>query len=392
MRGHHAGPEPAARGRQRRGDHRVGEHAGVEQLPPKEQRLPEIPDEDGDDGRLSRPDVEPHRAEPLVDAAGVDPEPLPALRLALHDAQCCEHPRRVRRWERRREDEGPGVVPEVIDHLLGAHDEAADRRQRLRERADDQVHLVGDAEVGGGAVAFRAQHAHGVGVVDREDRAVPLSDFEQRRDVGDVAFHRVDAVHHDHLAHGGGHLLHLPLELGQIAVREALGVPEAHLGAVHDGGVVQLVEEHHVAAPHQAGNQSQVRLVAGGEDDASLLAEELGELPLELPVQVQRPVEQTAPGAPRAVTVERGPRGREDFRMMREPQVVVGAHHDPVLAFDDDDGVFGAGDRLVPSVQPGGLDLARLGRESPALLEQRDVLQGLGAHGAPRSCDGTKTG
>src|SRR5207247_8417797 len=70
-----------------------------------------------------------------------------------------------------------------------------------------------------------------------------------------------------------------------------------------------------------------------------------------------------SPGTPRPVAVEGSPGSGEDFRMMREPQVVVGAHHDPLFALDDDDRVFGAGDRLVPSVQPGGLDL-EIGRAS----------------------------
>ncbi len=69
--------------------------------------------------------------------------------------------------------------------------------------------------------------------------------------------------------------------------------------------------------------------------------------------------------------------------MMREPQVVVGAHHDPLFALDHDHRVFGPGDRLVPGVEPRRLDLPRLGKEIPALLEQRDVLQGLGVHGPP---------
>src|SRR3989454_10711140 len=60
--------------------------------------------------------------------------------------------------------------------------------------------------------------------------------------------------------------------------RSAVG----HLGAVHDRGVVELVEEHEVAAAHQARNHSEVGLIAGREDETRLLAEELRQLDLEL--------------------------------------------------------------------------------------------------------------
>ena len=67
--------------------------------------------------------------------------------------------------------------------------------------------------------------------------------------------------------------------------------------------------------------------------------------------------------------------------MMREAEVVIRPHHDPLFAFDDDDGVFGAGDGFEVGIQPGSLDFARPG-EILTLVEQRDVLQGVCAHEA----------
>src|SRR2546426_8096164 len=60
--------------------------------------------------------------------------------------------------------------------------------------------------------------------------------------------------------------------------------------------------------------------------------------------------------------------------MVGEPQIVVGAHHDPGLALDHDDGVFGVGNRLEVRVQARRLHLAR-SCEILALVEQRDVLR-----------------
>ena len=58
----------------------------------------------------------------------------------------------------------------------------------------------------------------------------------------------------------------------------------------------------------------EVGLIAGGEDEAGFLAEELGEVVLELLVQVERAVEEAAAGAAGAVAGA-GPLGRlEDLR------------------------------------------------------------------------------
>src|SRR5207237_8274345 len=70
---------------------------------------------------------------------------------------------------------------------------------------------------------------------------------------------------------------------------------------------------------------------------------------------------------------------------MGQTEVVVRPHHHPLFAFDDDDGVFGAGNRLEVRIQPSSLDLARPG-EVLTLVEQRDVLQGVCAHEAS-GCD-----
>ena len=79
-----------------------------------------------------------------------------------------------------------------------------------------------------------------------------------------------------------------------------------HLGAVHDRGVVQLVEVDRLAPADQAGDEAEVGRVAGGEDQAGLLAQELGQRAFELLVQVERAVQEPAAGAARAVP-RRGP-------------------------------------------------------------------------------------
>jgi len=106
--------------------------------------------------------------------------------------------------------------------------------------------------MGRGALSVGAEHADGVRVVDGEGGAVFLTDLQQTGDVGDVAFHRIDAVHDHHAAGALGQLLQLALEPGEIAVVEAHRIAVRHFRAVDDRGVVELVEEDDVGAAHQA--------------------------------------------------------------------------------------------------------------------------------------------
>src|SRR5439155_23885556 len=95
-----------------------------------------------------------------------------------------------------------------------------------------------------------------------------------------------------------------------------------------------------------------------------------------VPVETEPGVREAASRASRPVALRRAPRRCQDFRMLGEAEVVLRPHHDPLLAFDDDDRVFGAGDGFEIGIQPRSLDLARPG-EVLTLVEQRDMLQGL---------------
>jgi len=110
--------------------------------------------------------------------------------------------RRERRSDRGRhagggEEEGARLDPEEVDHLVGAGDEAAARRERLRERAHPQVDAVLDPEQLGRAGAAGAEHAGAVRLVDHQPCPVLLAEVADLRQRRDVALHREDAVDDD---------------------------------------------------------------------------------------------------------------------------------------------------------------------------------------------------
>ena len=79
-------------------------------------------------------------------------------------------------------------------------DESTQAGQRFAERAHDQLHLVGQAEMVGRARSVLAQHADGMGVIHHDRRPVPLGQTTNLGQVNNVALHAEDAIDDDELA------------------------------------------------------------------------------------------------------------------------------------------------------------------------------------------------
>ena len=90
--------------------------------------------------------------------------------------------------------------------------------------------------------------------------------------------------------------------------------------------------------PEDRAERAEVGLMAGGEHERGLAAEPVGQLPLELEVQVGGAVQEARSGQPGAVAMKRVERALLDPLVAGQPQVVVGAEHDPALALHLHDG------------------------------------------------------
>ena len=91
------------------------------------------------------------------------------------------------------------------------------------------------------------------------------------------------------------------------------------------------------AGPRIVPERADVGLVAGREHERRLGAEPLGELALELEVQVGGAVEEARAGQAGAVAVQRVERALLDALVAGQPEIVVRAEHDPPLALHLDD-------------------------------------------------------
>ncbi len=129
--------------------------------------------------------------------------------------------------------------------------------------------------------------------------------------------------------------------------------------------MVAGVGDHRVARPQQRAERAQVGLVAGGEDDRLLGVHPLRDLLLQFQVQRDRAVEQARAGQPGAVAVQSVLRALQHPLVARQPEVVVGAQHDPLRALHLHDGHRRRGEHVEVGQDVG---LARGGEQLRAFV------------------------
>src|SRR5207247_9448659 len=94
-----------------------------------------------------------------------------------------------------------------------------------------------------------------------------------------------------------GYPMQAPHRAGRLAVLETDCGSKRHLRDVDERCMVELVEEHHIGTADEARNHAEIGLIAGREDEARFLVEELCQLGFELFVEIEGAVEEAAAGA-----------------------------------------------------------------------------------------------
>ncbi|KAG1393372.1 hypothetical protein G6F59_014379 [Rhizopus arrhizus] len=184
----------------------------------------------------------------------------------------------------------------------------------------------------------------------------PRGDLVQRRD---EAVHREHAIGGDQLglAAGGIGGLQLGFQVGHVTVgvTEALGLAQAH--AVDDRSMVQRVGDDRVVLAQQRFEQATVGVEAGGIEDRVLLAEEVGDLLLQLLVQILGATDEAHRGHAEAVGIQCVLGGLDQVRMVGQAQVVVGTEVQHLAAVVEGDlGRLRAGDDPLGLEQALGAD------------------------------------
>ena len=201
----------------------------------------------------------------------------------------------------------------------------------------------------------------GVRIVHHHQRAVLLGEVADRGQVGDIAVHGEHAVGGDQAETRAGGLGQLGIEVGHVVVQVAEPLGFAQADAVNDAGVVQLIGNDRVLRPEQRLEQAAVGVEAGGVKDGVFGAEELADLGLELLVDALGAADEADAGHAVAPLVNGRLRRRRDRRMLRQPQVIVGAQVEHRLAVGHaDGGALGRDDDAFALVCAGGANTRQL--------------------------------
>jgi len=151
-------------------------------------------------------------------------------------------------------------------------------------------------------------------------------------------------------------------------VAKALHRAPAHHAAVHNAGVIFLVDDHVITLADDGRDRADVGLVAGREDQRGLLVHKAGQPPVKLQVQLQRAVQEAGAGHAGAVAVD-GFLGRlAQLGVSGQAQVVVGPDHDHFLALKEGDRSFRVAQRPEIGINPHFHGLLRQ-REFGGLVE-----------------------
>ena len=204
-----------------------------------------------------------------------------------------------------------------------------------------------------------------VAIVDHRQRAVALGEITDGGEVGDIAVHREDAVGDDQLearARGVG-LLEARFELVHVGIGVAVAARLAQPDAVDDRGVVQRVGDDGVLSVEQRLEDAAVGVEARGEQDCVVLAEMRGDGLLEFAMQGLRAADEAHRRHAEAEVVKRALGRRNDFRMIGETEIIVGAEIDHLalaaLPGDANAAALWAGDQPLALAEARCVDLAQ---------------------------------
>ena len=127
---------------------------------------------------------------------------------------------------------------------------------------------------------------------------------------------------------------------------------EAQTAAVIDGRMVFSVADHHIMDPHQRTDDPQIGLEPGGEGHNRFLAHKFCQFRFQFQMHLQGTVQKTGTGAACTVLFDGTDSGFHDFRIGGQSQIVVGAQHDPALAFHHHFHILSGFQRMEIGIDP----------------------------------------
>ena len=229
-----------------------------------------------------------------------------------------------RRWQGIGEQVRARALAQQVDDFATAGGKAAGAAaERLAQSRRVDVDLIHHAVQFGGAASVLADKAGRVGIIHHQQGVVFFLQRDDFVELGDIAIHREHAI-------GGDQARALVLRLDQVlfqfahvavGIAATLGLAEAD--AVDDRGMVERVGNHCVLFGKDGLEQAAVGVEAAGVEDGVVGAEEFGNPPFQLLVQVLGAADETHAGESESVRVECLFRGLDHFGVVGQSQIVV---------------------------------------------------------------------
>ncbi len=135
-------------------------------------------------------------------------------------------------------------------------------------------------------------------------------------------------------------------------MRVAHNLRARQAAAVNDAGVIQFVGEDHIFFANQRRHRRQVRHEARLKRNAGLRAFELGKTLFQFNVQAHRPGNGAHGGGTQTIFFNRALRRRQNFWMIRQTQIIVGAEVQNFFAIHNQPRALWRADSADGVIQP----------------------------------------
>ena len=267
--------------------------------------------------------------------AGVPPKLFDAPLFLLHEFEGLFHTANDGRRKGSCENQTPGAVLQILDHLAISSDEAAHGTKRFREGAHGDVHLVLHTEMIHRATTLAAKHAERVGFVHIDKGAVALRHGDDFRQVGDVARHAEDTIENDQSTGFFRKALETVFERCGGVVPKWNQLRRRKLATIDDARMVLAVAEDGVSIFCERNQSTLVGKKTGGEKNGVLAAKKIGNGLLQLHMEFDGAIQETRTGAASPVASRRVAGGLNHARILSKTEVIVRPDHDFPLTVTD---------------------------------------------------------
>ena len=212
-----------------------------------------------------------------------------------------------------------------------------------------------------GAAPSSAHETDCVTVVDHHQSPILVREVTNRFQIRNGSIHRKYPVGRDHLEPGSRPigLLKPAFQLGHVAVAIAEPLCFREPNAIDDGGVIQFIADHSILFRKQRLENTGVRVKTGRVQNRVFRSQKCTKPRFKFPVDLLRTTDETHRGKAVAPSIKGRMRRGDDGRMIRKPEIVIGAEiQDRAAISGFDPGVLRSGNNAFTLQQTGGFDAA----------------------------------